>query len=164
MSTMPAQYGFRTAGIVDIQTKSGAFVNGGGGEVYGGSFDTVRPSYEYGGSSGKWNYFVDGSYEHSGLGIENPTPSHSAIHDDTDQEKIFSYLSYLIDDTSRVSFMGSASYSNFQVPNTPGLPAGTSPNGSTAWNFPGNGLPANFDSSTLNEQQREQNYFGVLTY
>jgi len=156
--SLPAQYGFRTAGVVDIQTKSGAFVNGGEAEVYGGSFDTVRPSYEYGGSSGKWNYFVDGSYEHSGLGIENPTPSHSAIHDDTDQEKIFSYLSYLIDDTSRVSFMGSASYSNFQVPNTPGLPAGTSPNGNP-WL-----TGTNFNSASLNEQQREQNYYGVVTY
>ena len=28
--SLPAQYGFRTAGIVDIQTKNGAFQNGGG--------------------------------------------------------------------------------------------------------------------------------------
>src|SRR5665213_2559156 len=162
--SLPAQYGFRTAGIVDIQTKSGAFVNGGGGEVYGGSFDTIRPSFEYGGSLGKWNYFIDGSYEHSGLGIENPTPSHSAIHDDTDQEKMFSYLSYLIDDTSRVSFMGSASYSNFEMPDSPGLPPGTTSDG-TQWNArPDSGLPANFDSSALIEQQREQNYYGVVTY
>ena len=27
--SLPAQYGFRTAGVVDIQTKSGAFVDGG---------------------------------------------------------------------------------------------------------------------------------------
>ena len=31
--SLPAQYGFRTAGVVDIQTKSGAFENGGKGEV-----------------------------------------------------------------------------------------------------------------------------------
>src|ERR1017187_2748912 len=155
--SLPAAYGFRTAGVVDIKTKSGAFDNGGTAEVYGGSYDTVRPSFEYGGTSGKWNYFVDGSYDHNALGIENPTPSHSAIHDVTDQLKTFAYLSYIIDDTSRVSFMGSASYSNFQVPNTPGLPAGMSPNGNP-W------LPGNFDSSTLNEQQREQNYYGVVAY
>jgi outer membrane receptor protein involved in Fe transport len=155
--SLPAQYGFRTAGVVDIQTKSGAFVDGGAAEVFGGSQDTIRPSFEYGGSSGKLNYFVDGSYEHSALGIENPTASHNAIHDYTDQEKLFSYLSYLIDDTSRLSFMGSASYSNFEVPNTPGVPPGTSPNGNQ-W------LPGTFNSSALNEQQREQNYYGVLTY
>jgi len=155
--SLPAAYGFRTAGVVDIKTKSGAFENGGSAEVYGGSYDTIRPSFEYGGTDGKLSYFVDGSYDHNALGIENPTPSHSAIHDVTDQEKLFSYLSYIIDDTSRVSFMGSTSYSNFEVPNTPGLPAGTSPNGNP-W------LPGTFDSTTLNEQQREQNYYGVVTY
>ncbi len=163
--SLPAQYGFRTAGIVDIQTKSGAFVDGGEGELYGGSHDTVRPSFEYGGTSGKWNYFTDASFEHNALGIENPTASHSAIHDVTDQFKMFSYLSYLIDDTSRVSFMGSASYANFEVPNTPGLPAGTTPDGSTTWNArPDSGLPATFDSAQLDENQKEQNYYLVSTY
>jgi outer membrane receptor protein involved in Fe transport len=60
--------------------------------------------------------------------------------------------------------MGSASYSDFQVPNTPGLPAGTAPDGATPWNVLGSGLPATFDSSTLNENQNEQNYYGVVTY
>ncbi len=155
--SLPAQYGFRTAGVVDIQTKTGAFENGGEFDLYGGSYDTVRPSFEYGGTSGKWTYFVDASFDHNSLGIENPTASHDAIHDVTDQSKAFAYASYIIDDTSRISFMGSASYSNFQVPNSPGLPAGTSPDGNP-W------LPINFDSSDLNEQQREQNYYGVVTY
>jgi outer membrane receptor protein involved in Fe transport len=162
--SLPAQYGFRTAGIVDIQTKSGAFVDGGEGEIYGGSHDTLRPSFEYGGTSGKWNYFTDASFEQNDLGIENPTSAHSAIHDHTDQFKLFSYLSYLIDDTSRVSFMGSASYANYEVPNTPGLPVGTSPDGSTPWNIAGSGLPTTFDSAQLDENQKEQNYYLVSTY
>ena len=107
------------------------------------------------------NYFVDGSYEHNALGIENPTASKNAIHDNTDQYKSFAYVSYIMDDTSRVSFMGSASYSDFQVPNSPGLPVGTSPDGSTPWNVAGSGLPASFNSTNLNENQNEQNYFGV---
>jgi len=159
--SLPAQYGFRTAGIVDIQTKSGAFVDGGEGEFYGGSHDTVRPSFEYGGSSGKWNYFTDASFEQNDLGIENPTAAHSAIHDVTDQFKMFSYLSYLIDDTSRVSFMGSASYANFEVPNTPGLPVGSAPGGAN-WNSTQG--PATFNSSQLDENQKEQNYYGVVSY
>jgi outer membrane receptor protein involved in Fe transport len=152
--SLPAQYGFRTAGVVDIQTKSGAFENGGETEIYGGSHDTVRPSFEYGGSSGKFSYYVDGSYEHNALGIENTTSSPNAIHDATDQFKTFTYLSYIIDDTSRLSFMGSASYSNFEVPNTTGLTD----------NYPAPGRPPSFNSADLNEQQREQNYYGVLTY
>jgi len=159
--SLPAQYGFRTAGVVDIQTKSGAFENGGSAEMYGGSYDTIRPSFECGGSDGKLNYFVDGSYDHNALGIENPTSAHSAIHDVTDQGKFFTYLSYLIDDTSRVSFMGSASYSNFEIPNTPGLPVGMAPGGDP-WNSTQG--PATFNSSDLDENQKEQNYYGVLTY
>ncbi|HEY5232348.1 MAG TPA: TonB-dependent receptor [Verrucomicrobiae bacterium] len=159
--SLPAQYGFRTAGVIDIQTKSGAFENGGTAEMYGGSHDTIQPSFEYGGSSGKLSYFIDGSYDHNALGIENPTASHDAIHDVTDQYKTFAYLSYILDDTSRVSFMGSASYSNFEVPNTPGLPVGTAPGGDP-WNSTQG--PATFNSSNLNENQNEQNYYGVVTY
>jgi len=163
--SLPAQYGFRTAGVVDITTKSGAFENGGSGEIYGGSHDTYRPSFELAGSTNGLNYFVDGSYEHNSLGIENPTPSHEAIHDKTDQGKMFSYMSYVLDDTSRVNLMLSASDSNFQVPNTPGTGGGTDPSGN-AWNAnPGwTSAPANFDSGALGERQNEQNYYAVLTY
>jgi outer membrane receptor protein involved in Fe transport len=155
--SLPAQYGFRTAGIVDIQTKTGGFNGGGEMSLYGGSFDTVRPSFELGGSKGNLSYFTDGSYDHNDLGIENPTGSPTAIHDSTDQYKEFTYLSYILDHTSRITFMGSASYSDFQVPDTPGLSAGTSPDGKP-W------LPGSFASSGLNENQNEQNYYGVLTY
>ncbi len=155
--SLPAQYGFRTAGIVDIHTKSGAFAEGGEASIYGGSFDTVKPSFEYGGSVGKLNYFFNASYTHDNLGIENPTAGSTAIHDVTDQYKAFTYLSWVLDDTSRVSVMLSASYSDFQVPNTPGLDPGTSPNGNQ-W------LPGAFDSTTLNENQNEQNYYGVVAY
>jgi outer membrane receptor protein involved in Fe transport len=167
--SLPAQYGFRTAGVIDIQTKSGAFENGGTGEMYGGSYDTIRPSFEYGGSQGKLSYFIDGSYDHNDLGIENPTASHNAIHDVTDQYKTFTYLSYILDDTSRVSFMGSASYSNFEVPNTPGVAPGNSPTAAnptaSPWytDMPGQSA-ISFNSVNLDENQNEQNYYGVVTY
>ncbi|MGZ5543641.1 MAG: TonB-dependent receptor, partial [Limisphaerales bacterium] len=118
--TLPAQYGFRTAGIVDIHTKSGAFDQGGDVSIYGGSYDTIRPSFEYGGKQGKLNYYFTGSYDHSGLGVENPTPSSHAIHDFTDQYKGFGYMSYILDDTSRLSLMLSSAYSDFEIPNNPG--------------------------------------------
>ena len=159
--SLPAQYGFRTAGVVDIRTKGGAVENGGDVEVNGGSYDTFHPSFEYGGSSGKSNYFIDGGYDHNGIGLENPTDSSKPIHDTTDQYKTFAYLSHILDATSRISFIGSASYSNFQVPNTAGLPVGTAPGGDP-WNSTQG--PATFDSSALNERQNEQNYYGVLTY
>src|SRR4029077_1680641 len=38
--SLPAQYGLRTAGIVDIHTKNGAFENGGYFSTYGGTYNT----------------------------------------------------------------------------------------------------------------------------
>ncbi len=159
--SLPAAYGFRTAGVVDIHTKSGAFENGGEAEMYGGSYDTLRPSFEYGGTQGKWDYFLDGSFEQNSLGIENPTPSKNAIHDDTDQYKSFLYASRILSDTSRVTVMGSLSYSDFQVPDTPGLPPGVSPGG-IQWSC--EMTTTNFNSANLNENQNEQNYYAVVAY
>jgi outer membrane receptor protein involved in Fe transport len=155
--SLPAQYGFRTAGVVDIHTKSGAFAPGGEVGTYGGKYETINPTAEYGGSQGNLNFYADASYDHNGIGIENPTSSWAPIHDITDQEKAFTYLSYVLDDTSRVSFMGSLSYSDFQIPNTPGLAAGTAPNG-RQW------VAGDFNSASLDENQNEQNYYGVLAY
>jgi len=155
--SLPAQYGFHTAGIVDIQTKSGSFAPGGGVSLYGGSFGTLRPSFETGGAAGNLSYFVNGSFEHNELGIENPTPSATALHDTTDQLRLFSYASLILGDHSRLNVMASASNSAFQVPNTPGLPAGTSPNGAP-W------VSGSFDSAKLDENQHEKNAYGIVTY
>src|SRR5579872_1152190 len=159
--TLPAEYGIRNAGVVDIHTKSGAFVNGGEVSMFGGSFDTYRPSFEYGGKEGKLNYYLSGSYLHSGLGVENPTSSSSPIHDETDQFKGFAYLSYILDDTSRIGLILSGAHSYFQIPNSPGQTFTEDPNN------PGNPFPVGggtTNSANLNENQTEQNYYGVVSY
>lgn len=148
---LPAQYGLRTAGVLDIQTRANVFDNSGIISVYGGSHGTITPSIEYGGTVGNTQYFVSGRYFGSDLGIENPTSSRTAIHDHTNQEKGFAYISTRIDDTSRLVFMGGTSSSTYQIPNNPGQPA-----------F-GNLTPP-YDSAYLNEHQTEQNQFGVLAY
>ena len=159
--SLPAQYGFRTAGVVDIQTKSGVFEPGGEVDLYGGSYDTFRPSFEYGGSEGKFNYFIDGSYDHNELGMENPTSDSTAIHDETEQFKTFMYGSYIIDPSSRITMMASASYADFQVPNTPGV---TVTNWAPTMQADGLLPSGTFNSANDNENQNEQNYYSVLTY
>ncbi|HEY3900927.1 MAG TPA: TonB-dependent receptor [Chthoniobacter sp.] len=150
---LPAQYGFKTAGIIDIQTKSGTLEPGGEVGIYGGSFQTLQPSFEAGGTSGKWDYYVSGSYFQSHLGIENPTGSDNAIHDSTKQYRGFLYASYVIDDTSRISLFGGGSYGDYQIPNNPGqAPGFTFEDRST------------FDSAKLNENQHQQNDYGVIAY
>ena len=81
---LPAEYGLRTTGIFDIQTKSGAFDPGGYVSMYGGSHGWLQPSTEYRGSVGRLNYFVTGDYLENSIGISPATPN-GAIHDDTQQ-------------------------------------------------------------------------------
>ncbi len=150
---LPAQYGLRTAGVVDIQTKTDAFNNSGSVSVYGGSHQTITPSFEYGGTVGQTEYFVSGRYFGSNLGIENPTSANEAIHDRTSQQKGFLYVSTLLDPTSRLTFMSGVSNASYQIPNNPGQPAGFAAFGLT-----------DFDSSRLNERQYELSQFNVLAY
>src|SRR5438128_1315781 len=86
---LPAQFGFRNTGVIDIHTKSGAAFQQSEASVYVGSFDTIKPSFEYGNITGKLSSYVSTSYLHSGIGIENPTGSSNPIHDNTDQSKLF---------------------------------------------------------------------------
>ena len=150
---LPAQYGQRTAGVLDIQTKADAFNNSGSVSVYGGSHGTITPSFEWGGTVGQTQYFVSGRFFQSNLGIENPTPSNEAIHDRTSQEKGFAYVSTVLDPTSRLTYIGGVSNSTYQIPNNPGqAPA-----------FTAFGV-SNFDSAALNEHQNEFNQFNVVSY
>ena len=118
---LPAQFGLRTAGIVDIQTKSGnSLQQGGNVGIYGGSFGTLTPSFDYGGRSGNTEYFVTGRGFTSNLGIENPTDSYNAIHDRTYQGNFFSYTSTVLDPNTRVSTIFGNTTNQFQIPNNPG--------------------------------------------
>lgn len=157
---LPAEYGFRQAGVLDIHTKSGVLNPGGDVDMYGGSHGTLHPSFEYGGSQGKLNYYFSGGYTQNNLSIENPTSSAGAIHDNTDQYRGFAYLSYIIDDTSRLSLIAGEAYNQYQIPNTPGQSAATDASGAP-FMIPG---VTSFNSADLNESQREQNNFEVLAY
>src|SRR6266478_2944209 len=117
---LPAQFGFRETGVIDIHTKTGAAFLNTEASIYVGSFDTFMESLERGGVSGKLSYYVTQSYLHDGIGIENPTRSSSPIHDDTGQFKEFAYLSYIIDDTSRLTLLLGDNHNDFQIPNNPG--------------------------------------------
>jgi outer membrane receptor protein involved in Fe transport len=151
---LPAQYGYRTAGVIEINTKTN-FKAGGHVDVYGGSNNTFNPSVEYGNTNGNLSYFVDGSYLTSNNGIESPTPDANPIHDRTDQYKGFAYLSDLLSPDTKLSFMLGSYDGKFQIPDNPGQPTYVSING------PLGSLPATYDSSTLNDQQREVNRFAI---
>lgn len=147
---LPAQYGERTAAVVNINTKSGAELgNGGSVGITGGSFGTVNPYASFWGNSGKWSYFFTANYLENNVGIENPTASRNPIHDRTNQVKVFGDVSYLINNDTRVSFMFGATDNRFQIPNNP--------NQTPQFGY----LDiTNFNSANLNERQDEETRFG----
>jgi outer membrane receptor protein involved in Fe transport len=176
---LPAEFGLRTASVLDITARDGAFNGGGSVSIYGGSHETFTTSYEYGGTIGGdchavppapgmfvkapppgscgpvTEYFFTGRYYTSSLGIENTTSDPEAVHDLTRQERGFGYISTILDPNTRVSFITGASLGKFQIPTIAGgtaFPGLTSAFGQT-----------NLDSSRLDENQQERTYFNVLS-
>jgi outer membrane receptor protein involved in Fe transport len=180
---LPAEYGLRTTGLVDITTRTDLFNNSGSVGMYGGSHGTVQPSMEYGGTFGSTcptvttttpgyvkataattdcfagvQYYFTGRYLQNTVGIENPTPSYNAIHDFTQQDRGFAYMSAIVDPTMRVSLIAGTAYNNFQIPNVPGAPIGQSAVPVTnAFGV------TSFNSAALNENQVEKTEFSVLS-
>lgn len=149
---LPAQYGERTAAVVDITTKNGVDLgNGGVVGITGGSFGTVNPYASIWGHSGNWSYFFTGNYLENNVGIENPTRSRDPIHDHTNQVKGFGDITYLINNDTRLSFLFGVTNNRFQIPN----------NLSQTPQF-GYLDQTDFNSANLNERQNEQTRFGTF--
>ena len=152
---LPAQYGLRTAGVLDITTHIPNTRGTGSVSTYGGSHETISPSFDYGGVVGQTEYFATGRYWGSDIGLNNTIPDRQAIHDNTAQARGFAYMSTLLDPQTRFSSIFGAWQGKFQIPNTPG-------------NFPAftvaNTGPFQNNSATLNENQYESNVVGVMAW
>ena len=152
---LPAQYGLRTAGIIDITTKSGLLDPGGSISVYGGAHDTVQPSFVYGGSSDNLNYFVTGDYLSSDMGIESPDRSSDPIHDDTTQYHGFGYFEDILDPDNRLSLIVGTSNGKFEIPNKSGLEPSL---GLTVLGI------SEFPSQALDENQDEMTNYAIVSW
>ena len=138
---LPAEFGLRTVGLVDITTRKDVFNNSGSVGMYGGSHGTITPSIEYGGTFGGncpattpprrpmsrrrrpmpdcfpgVQYYFTGRYLQTTVGLESATPAYNAIHDFSQQEQGFAYMSAFVDPTTRVSLIAGTSINNFQIP------------------------------------------------
>ncbi len=154
---LPAQYGYRTAGVVEIQSKGSTFENGGRISLVSGSRDHREGSLELGGTRDRFSYYLTGSYLRNNLGVENPTAEKNAIHDQTRQGKGFGYLSYLLSDSDRISLLFGASDNKFQIPNASGKVPDFALSGA-------GGVPVTIASQNLDARQNEKNQFQVATF
>jgi outer membrane receptor protein involved in Fe transport len=155
--SLPAEYGLRSAGIIDLATKGGALQPGGEVSLYGGSHNSLQPSFNYGGSSGANTYFLTGDYLQNDLGIESPDGSATPLHDHTQQYHGFGYFEHLIDEGNRLTAIIGTANATFEIPNLRGVHAaevgpGLTVNGET-----------DFLSDLLDENQREITHFAALS-
>ena len=132
--------------------RAGAFATPSGEiSLYGGSRQTITPSFDYGGSFGNSEYFVTMRGNWNALGIENTTPSPDALHDYTQQYKFFGYSSTMLDELTRFSLISAAPHSNFQIPNNPDQ----TPLGDFG--------PINYNSLLLNENEFDTYVVNIAT-
>jgi outer membrane receptor protein involved in Fe transport len=155
---LPAQYGLRTAGVVDITTKSD-LTDGGSVSMYGGSRAEVNPSADIHGNAGAFSYFATVSYLQDAVGIESPDGSADPAHDKTSQLQAFAYLEYILDPSSRLALIAGTSDQRFQIPDL----RGGQPTLGLSVGDP-TGDPTPYPSQDLNENQRENTQFAALSY
>ncbi len=179
---LPAEYGLDTAGIIDLTTNSGLIQPGGDVSLYGGSHDTIEPSFAYGGGTGTFSYYLSADLLDNDLGIESPDGSSEPLHDHSTQGHAFGFFEDILDPDDRLSLIAGTSDDEFQIPNQHDLqpagiagvtglgPCGT---GSSFYAAPCSGtdmqvLQANgqyaYLSNDLDETQHELTQYGIFTW
>jgi hypothetical protein len=179
VGALPAEYGLRTVGLIDITTRTDLFNNSGQAGVYGGSQKTITPSIKYGGTFGSTcptipapppgtkalpsadcfpgvQYFITGRYLATNEGLENALPNYSPIHDYSNQYKGFAYLSTFVDPYTRLSLIAGTFTGTFQIPNVPGAAIGLNGGVTSAFGV------TSFNSTLLQENQVEDTQYSVL--
>lgn len=148
---LPAQFGYRTAGIVDIRLRSGAQSPGGAVGIYGGSFGNLQPSFNYGQAIGPAEFYITGAYLQSDRGFENPTGSRDSLHNQTQQWRGLGNFAYNLSERTRLSAIFGTTQQRFQIPNVRG----------PVTDFPFNGI-TEIDGALLNARQTQRSTFGVV--
>jgi len=152
---LPAEYGLRTAGVIDLSTNSGVLQPGGEVSIYGGSHSTIQPSAEFGGSDGKYSYYITGDYKQNDLGIESPDGSTNPLHDHTTQAHGFGYFEDIISSDDRLSLILGLSDDSFEIPNQRGLQP------SLGYEVLGQ---TDFPSDNLDETQHELTEYAIVSW
>jgi hypothetical protein len=150
---LPAQYGYRTSGVIEIETKDGCEGVENEFTILGGQRDTAQPSFEVGGCHRNLSYYLTGVYLHSNLGLSSATPAPDPIHDHTDQGQGFAYLTYAINPTTKLSLISGMTVASNQFPNVPNEVPMFVLKGAN---------PADYPSSAINSSLDQQDYYGVL--
>ncbi len=148
---LPAHYGFRQAGVIDIQVKSGRTDPGAEAVMTAGTRDWLQPAFSWGASASAFDGFVTGQFLHNNIGIENPERTFTPIHDKTDQWRGLTKLGAIVDEDTRLSLIAGGASARFQLPQVQGARAANTVSGFSALN-----------SALLDQRQWEDTYFAMV--
>ncbi|HZH48753.1 MAG TPA: TonB-dependent receptor, partial [Nitrospira sp.] len=155
---MEAQYGNKTALVLDITSKSGTKPGFGSLQVFGGSNETVNPSFEYGGTIGeKVRFYVLNSYVTTNRGIEPPTLGKTNNHNQSEKNNTYLRGDYQHDNRNNLSWIFLNSTAKYQIPTIPNLAA----NPDVLALLPGFNPNA---SQSVNQFQKEDNQYSHLVW
>jgi outer membrane receptor protein involved in Fe transport len=150
---LPAQYGYRTSGVIDIHTKDGCDAGHNDATIFGGQRDTAQASFQLGGCSGKFSYYLTGMFLQSNLGFSSAVPAPDPIHDAVTQGQGFAYLTYALRPTAKLSLISGMTLAFSQFPNRPDLLSEFQLE---------NVNPADHPSSAIDSGLNQQDNYGVL--
>ncbi len=124
---LPARYSYATGGVVDIRTKRGCDGEAAGARptnvnlsVYAGGLDTLQPSIEYRGCTGRFGYYVSGLYARSNEAFSSATPGPEPYHDRTRSAQTFAVADYAPSDATKLTGLLSPAASDNPLRYAPG--------------------------------------------
>lgn len=157
-----AQFGNRTAAVIDITSKSGTKPGFGSVQMFGGSNETVNPSFEYGGALGnRFRFYVLNSFTGTNRGIDPPTLGKSVFHDHSNRNQTFLRGDYQFDNQNNFTWLVLNSVAKFQIPTSPGQTANGTVVGLIQAQDPGFSPVASED---IDENQKEHNQYTHLVW
>lgn len=113
---IPAEFGNRLGGVLDIVTKSGRTVHGGSITLGAGTLLGNDAAFEYGGAARKWDYYAFTSGFEDGRYLNPPQPNE--IHDLGYGASNLFKLGFTQSESNRFGLTVSGNGANFQLPNT----------------------------------------------
>ena len=159
---MEAQYGNKSTVVLDITSKSGTKPGFGSAQLFGGSFQTVNPSFEYGGTVGeKFRYYGLNSFVTTSRGLEPPTAGYTNNHDQSEKNNTYLRGDYQHDNRNNFSWIFLNAVAKYQIPTIPNLTANTDVLALLQAQSPGFTPGA---SQNVNQYQKESNQYSQLVW
>ncbi len=152
-----AQFGNKTAAVIDVTTKSGTQPGFGSAQFFGGSNETLNPAVEYGGTVGStFRYYLQNSFTSTNRGINPPTLGKTIFHDQSNRNQTFLRGDWQADNQNSVTWLFLNSIAKYQIPTQPDLMTNSTIVGLIQGNDPG------FEpvkSQDVDEHQKETNQY-----